>query len=233
MTCAKYQNALLLAAASNSEPDAKLARHLDRCSTCRMTLRSERELLSRVDSALRAQMNKDPRPDFLVRLRLQLSKELDARPRSNRVWHAAGAALALLLIAMVYPFVNARQPNVQESLQMPTIKALPGTGATVSPRGIEDLGVPSARHSKRPTVQSAGLPEPEVLVPPDEQKAFAQFVACVAGRDAMAEAVVNPAPDNPVVRNTELPGVASADMAALQFNGAKQSEWMAKTGESE
>jgi len=42
MTCDKYENALLLAAASNDELDAKLARHLEHCSTCRMTLRSER-----------------------------------------------------------------------------------------------------------------------------------------------------------------------------------------------
>ena len=83
MTCDKYDNALLLAAASNGELDAKLARHLERCSTCRMTLRSERELLSRIDSALRAQVNEDPRPGFMAQLRLQLSKELTARPGSR------------------------------------------------------------------------------------------------------------------------------------------------------
>lgn len=97
MTCDKYDNALLLAAASNGELDAKLARHLERCSTCRMTLRSERELLSRIDSALRAQVNEDPRPGFMAQLRLQLSKELTARPGSDRVWHAAGAALLSFL----------------------------------------------------------------------------------------------------------------------------------------
>ena len=95
MTCEKYENALL-EAASNGELNAKLARHLERCSTCRMTLRSERKLFSRIDSALRAQVNEDPRPRFLVQLRLQLSKELTARPGSDRVWYVAGAALALV-----------------------------------------------------------------------------------------------------------------------------------------
>ena len=152
MTCDKYENALL-EAASNGELNAKLARHLERCSTCRMTLRSERKLFSRIDSALRAQVNEDPRPRFLVQLRLQLSKELTARPGSDRVWYVAGAALALVLIAMSYPLVNARRSSVQGSLQMPTIKAPQSAGVTQSARAIEDLGgrspiIPTVRRSK-------------------------------------------------------------------------------------
>src|SRR5207245_10441822 len=44
MTCDKYENALLLAAASNDKLDAKLARFLEHCSTTRMTWRSQRAL---------------------------------------------------------------------------------------------------------------------------------------------------------------------------------------------
>jgi hypothetical protein len=52
----------------------------------------------------------------------------------------------------------------------------------------------SARQSAaiRPKAKPFGRREPEVLVPPDEAKAFAQFVARVAGRDERAEAVVRP-----------------------------------------
>jgi hypothetical protein len=96
MTCDNYENALLLAAASNDKLDVKLARHLEHCSTCRLTLRSERELFSRIDSTLRAQVNQDPPSAFLAQLRLQLSKEATAPPGSNRVWHVAGAAFALI-----------------------------------------------------------------------------------------------------------------------------------------
>jgi anti-sigma factor RsiW len=232
MTCDKYENALL-EAASNGELNAKLARHLERCSTCRMTLRSERKLFSRIDSALRAQVNEDPRPRFLVQLRLQLSKELTARPGSDRVWYVAGAALALVLIAMSYPLVNARRSSVQGSLQMPTIKAPQSAGVTQSARAIEDLGVRSRHHSKRPAVQSAVPQEPEVLVPPDEQKAFAQFVACVARRDAKAQAVVTPAANKTVNMTAELPRVSSVDIADLQLGRARQKEWIDQTGISE
>ena len=233
MTCDKYENALLLAAASNGELDAKLARHLERCSTCRMTLRSERELFSRIDSTLRTQVNEDPRAGFLAQLRLQLSKELTARSGSNRVWHLAGAALALVLLAMFYPPVNTRPSSVHGNLQRPTIKVPQSAGITQSARAREDFAMRSRHHSKHPAVQSAAPREPEVLVPPDEQKAFAQFVACVARRDAIAQAVVTPAANKTVNMTTELPRVSSVDIADLQLGRARQKEWIDQTGISE
>jgi hypothetical protein len=228
MICDKYENALL-AAVSNGELDAKLARHLEHCSKCRMTLRSERELLSRIDSTLRAQVNEDPRPGFMAQLRLKLSKELTARPGSDRMGHVAGAALALVLIAMFYPLVNplvsplvnARRSSVQGNLQTPTTEAQQSAGVTQSARVSEDLGVRSRHHSKRPAVQSAVPLEPEVLVPPDEQKAFAEFVACVARRDTIAQAVATPAANKTF---TELPRVSSVDIADLQLGQTRQEE---------
>jgi hypothetical protein len=243
MICDKYENALL-AAASNGELDAKLARHLEHCSKCRMTLRSQRELLSRIDSALRAQVNEDPRPGFMAQLRLQLSKELTARPGPDRVGHVAGAALALVLIAMFYPLVNhpfvnhslvnplvnARRSSVQGNLQTPTIEVPQSAGVTQSARASEDSGVRSRHHSKRPVVQSAVPQEPEVLVPPDEQKAFAEFVACVARRDTIAQAVATPAATKTF---TELPRVSSVDIADLQLSQARQEERIDQTRRSE
>lgn len=145
----------------------------------------------------------------------------------------AGASLALVLIAMFYPLVNARQSSVQGTLQTPTIRVPQSVAVTQSARGIEDLGVRSRHHSKRPAVQSAVPQEPEVLVPPDEQKAFAQFVACVARRDAMARAVVMPAANKTVNGNTELPQVSLFDIADLQLGRTRQEEWINQTGSSE
>ncbi|HXW90069.1 MAG TPA: hypothetical protein VEK33_05945 [Terriglobales bacterium] len=233
MTCDKYENALLLAAASNAELDAKLARHLECCSTCRMTLRSERELFSRVDRTLRARVNEVPRPGFLAQLRRQFSNELTARAGSDRVWQMAGVASALLLIAMFYPLVNARQSSVQGNLQTPTIKVPQGADKTQSARASEDFGVPSRRHFKPRAVHSAALQEPEVLVPPDERKAFAQFVACVARGDAIARAAVTPAVNKTVSRIMELPLVSSVDMVDLQLGRAPEEEWINQARSSE
>jgi hypothetical protein len=93
------------------------------------------------------------------------------------------------------------------------------------------MGVRSRHHSKRPA--GAVPQEPEVLVPPDEQKAFAQFVACVAKRDAVAQAFVTPVATKTVDRNTELPQVSSVDIADLQWGRARQKEWIDQTGSSE
>jgi hypothetical protein len=215
MTCDKYENTLLLAAASTVELDAKLARHLECCSKCRMTLRSEKELFSRIDSALRAQVNEDPRRAFLARLRVQLSKELMARPGSNRVWHVAGAALALVLIAMLYPLVNVRQAKIQGNLQTPTIRETQSAGVTRPAQASEDLRARSRHQSKRAALQSAVPRELKVLVPPDEQTSFTQFVWCVARRDPMAVAVVTPAADETANGNTELAQLPSVDTADL------------------
>lgn len=233
MTCDKYENALLLAAARDDKLDAKLARHLEHCSTCRITLRSERELFSRIDSTLRAQVNEDPPSAFMVQLRLQLSKELTVRPGSSRVWHVAGAALALILIAALYPLLNARQSSVQGNLETLTITVAQSARITRSARAREDFAVRSRHHSKHPAVQSAAPREPEVLVPLDEQKAFAQFVACVARGDAMAQAIVTPAASKTVNRNTELPQVPSVDIADLQLGRAGREEWINQMSSSE
>ena len=187
----------------------------------------------RIDRALRVQVNEDPRPAFLAQLRVQLSKELTARPGSNHVWHVAGAALALVLIAMLYPLVNARQARVQGNLQTPTIRVTQSAGVTRSARANEDLRARSRHYFKRQPVQSTVPQEPEILVPPDEQKAFAQFVACVARRDTIAQAVVTPAVNKTVNMNTELPRVSSVDIADLQLGRARQEEWIDQTGSSE
>src|SRR4029077_20343478 len=78
------------------------------------------------------------------------------------------------------------------------------------------------RHAQTPLgARQPATVEPEVLVPPDEARAFALFVARVAGRDAMAEAVVRPAVEKAVERNAELPGVPSVDLADLQPNSLR------------
>lgn len=238
MTCEKYENAVLLAAASNDKLDAKLARHLEHCSTCRATLRSERELFSRIDSTLRAQVNEDPPSTFLAQLRLQLSKEVTPRRGSDRVWHVAGAALALILILALYPAINLplfnpRQSGVRENLERPAITVAQSAGGTQSIHASEGVVVRSRHYSKRPAVHSAVPRELEVLVPPDEQKAFAQFVACVARRDAAAEAVATPAAIKTVNKNAELPQVSSVAIADLQLVRAGQEQWIRQSGSSE
>jgi hypothetical protein len=149
------------------------------------------------------------------------------------VWHVAGAAFALIFIAALYFLVNARQSSVQGNLETPTIRVAQSAGVTQSAHASEDLAVRSRHHPKRPAVQRVVRQEPEILVPPDEQQAFAQFVACVARRDAMAQAVVTPAANKTVNRNTDVPQVSFVAIDDLQLGRAGQEDWINQTGSSE
>ena len=228
MNCERYKKALLDGVAANQKPGAKLAHHLERCSQCRTTLQAERELFSRIDSTLRARVDEDPAADFLAQVRVRLSRETPAHAGSSPLWSVTGAALALVLIAMIYPLVNARQPKIQGNSRTPSMNAsrIAGVAKSVHAASAES-GVRSRQHPSRRSQDRSTIPlEPEVLVPLDEQQAFAQFVARVSGRDALAEAAVSRAADETVARNTDLPRVPSVDIADLQLDRAQHSEWM-------
>lgn len=234
MTCDQSVQALLEAAADGRAPTNNLAAHLEQCATCQASFQREHALFTSIDHSLRKQLNEEPRASFLADVRVQLSKESLVNPRSTAVWTVTGATLAIVLIAL-YPLVNSRQPTVQGNLQAAAVRAPQSTGGTQPVRtfGV-DSGVRSAKYSGgHSAAKSTVGPEPEVLVPPDEQKAFAQFVARVAGRDAMAEAVVSPAADKTAARNTDLPKVPSVNMADLKLDRAEPEEWMDETGGSE
>jgi hypothetical protein len=233
MNCDRYKNALLDAAASHEEPGDKLAHHLEVCAQCRAAFRTEQELLSRIDDAIRTRVNEDPRPGFLAQIRSQLSRVPHAQPESNPVWAVAAAALALVLV-VVYPMINLRQPGLQGNSKVATIRGVQDTAPPQFGRTSNRNSAvrPRQLSGKRTAVKGAAAQEPEVLVPPDEQRAFAQFVARVQGRDAMAEAVVRPAPAKAAARSNEMPEVHSVDIAGLQLD-RERDEWMDQAGGSE
>jgi len=235
MNCDQSVQALRQAAAGGRAPTGNLAAHLEECATCQTSFQREQALFATIDHSLRKRVNEEPRASFLADVRAQLSKETLAKPGSNAVWAVTGATLAVVLIGMFYPLVNSRQPRVQGNLQAATVRAPQSTGGTQPARTFSvDSGVRSGKYSGEhsPAKTTVGQ-EPEVLVPPDEQNAFAQFVARVAGRDAMAEAVVSPAANKTAARNTELPEVPSVDIADLQLDGTKSDQWMDEPGGTE
>ena len=74
---------------------------------------------------------------------------------------------------------------------------------------------------KRFVFERAAKHDPEVLVPPDEAKAFALFVARVARRDEVVEAFVSPATKG----NDELPEIAPVEIAHLQLQPLVWEKW--------
>jgi hypothetical protein len=244
VACEKYRNALIDAAAG--EPlDRRLADHLKNCTPCRASLSREQDLFTAIDDALRTRMSETPRAGFLASVHTQIAHEAhkqDAHEQSgwNPMWAWAGAAaFALVLVVSTHPWGRRQQaPVTAESVKAPALPAHESPAMTQSARGSAGHSRPrqpaqldSAQplHAPIPVSEQPATVEPEVLVPPDEARAFALFVARVAGRDAMAEAVVRPAVEKAVERNAELPSVPSVDLADLQPNSLS---WNDPTDES-
>ncbi|HWX92904.1 MAG TPA: hypothetical protein VNY29_09750 [Terriglobales bacterium] len=249
MTCEKYRDALINVAAGNPL-DRKLANHLESCTPCRTTLEGEQALFTAIDDALRASMGQKPRADFLAGLHAQIAQAAqtqDAQKQSgwSPMWAWAGAAaLALVLVAMSHPWAGLRrQTSEAVHLKAATLRVHESPPVTQTARGLaENLGtkqharIDSAQYlpsAESTLAKRAATPEPEVVVPPDEARAFALFVARVAGRDAMAEAVVRPAVEKAVERGAELPRVPSVDLADLQPNSLRWNDPIDESADSE
>ena len=229
MSCEKYREALIDAAAIEGATEAGLAKHLTQCSECRAIWQRERALFAAIDGALRGRMNECPHERFLPRIRARIAHACEAEPEAGWnprwAWAWAGAAFALLALAIAHPWTVLEQPPVDRSLN--------GVPVHVSQRSVRQnsdavrlargsTGILGRRQhfrrvpALRVLAKQSAPREPEVLVPPDEANAFAQFVARVAIRDEIAEAIVSPAKDRATSGNAELREILSVDVADLQ-----------------
>jgi hypothetical protein len=249
MPCEKYKDALIDAAAG--EPlDRGLADHLEGCTPCRATLTQEQDLFTAIDDALRARVSETPRAGFLASVHTQIAHEAqkrDAQRPSGWIhmwaWAGAAAALALVVVVIAHPSGRLQQPPVTaENVKAPALPAHESPAITQSVRGSAEhsrthqharLDSAQPLRAQTPVANQPATVEPEVLVPPDEARAYALFVARVAGRDTMAEAVVRPAVEKAVERNAELPSVPSVDLADLQPNSLWWNDSIDESADSE
>jgi hypothetical protein len=224
MSCENYGEALIDAAAATRALEGGLAEHLTGCAQCRARLQREHALFAAIDDALRRRVNESPREGFLPRIRARIRHEAESNAGWSPMW--AGAALALLLLAIAHPWTVLRQHLTEGSLndaplyvlQRSVRKSSEAPQLVHGSSEISGMREPSRRHSAEHFMaRQSARHELEVLVPSDEAKAFAQFVARVAGRDEIAAAVVRPAKDKLTAANSELPEVRLLDIAELQL----------------
>lgn len=221
MTCEKCEEVLIEAAASCAAVNREVAGHVEGCAWCRATLERERELFAAIDDGLRARVNEMPRPGFLAAVHARIAEQEETKRPWRPIWTWAGAAVAaaLVLIVIAHPWTGLRRQRVEANLhrsvgpeqEQPNVaQNRPKTGES------PDIRVRGRGHfAKPPVIQRASDREPEVLVPPDEAIAFAQFVARVEGRDERAEAIVTPMRDQ-IGGPKELLELPLVDIADLQ-----------------
>jgi hypothetical protein len=181
MTCTRVRPSLLDLALGQPAPRDVRA-HLDSCDACRAVLAHEQRRIGDIDGALRAGLEVQPSPAFVA----------GARRRAAETPHATGgfahallpAAIAIAGLLMAGALLH-RDP---EATHAPTTTAAAGEARREAParpepppviqaaapvRAASPASRGSARRGRRHVEPD---PLPDVLVPPEEQRAFEMLV---------------------------------------------------------
>jgi hypothetical protein len=191
MPCQHFQDAIVEVAASGAEPQGELRLHLNACDDCRDAFVAERSLFRTIDAGLHTVANTEVPASFV----LHASRRVAEEGLSSRVWRlswavaAAFAVCAVLLVAQLPRFFGPRgskdSPISIPELSPPTAEA----SKQLSPMLEGELLSERTVHRKRRA--SVKLPPnvetPEVLVPPQEELALAQYVALLRKRTIMEQ----------------------------------------------
>jgi hypothetical protein len=201
MPCKHFQSALTDAAASGA-PTPELRQHLTTCSGCQSAFLVEQNLFASIDSTLHAQVNADIPPAFVSRAQARLAQEKHVAQTPNWIpsWAFAAVSAAVIFLAIVFPMIKSRQPRSDSPVaQVPSAVTTNKQNPAATPKEIlsassfthGNRGVHSQNNSSRASTHPSGLPE--VIVPPVERQAFAQFVAAVQRNNLPGAAAVSPA----------------------------------------
>ncbi|MGB8476825.1 MAG: hypothetical protein WCE61_22320 [Candidatus Acidiferrum sp.] len=183
MSCEKYREALIEAAAQDSSPSRELQSHLDACASCRAAFAQEVQLLGSIDAGLRIVANAEVPASLLLRVRANLG-ENPVRRRSWLPALAALAAAAVIVMAVVLargsrPDATVSNPNTNSAgravVASRTQPAPVATTPSAPPR-------PSAKHERIGLIKSAPIVQAEevrVLIPRGQKQAIDALLAGV------------------------------------------------------
>ncbi len=186
MPCEHYQNALIEAAASGSEPQGELRAHLAACAACRNAFAQEQSLFSSMDEGLRAAANADVPPSLLPRVRARLDDE--ASP--NRGWltnwlvlASAAAVIAAFFVARVVwrpdvpqnPQINSAQKSPSAPVNPPVQQRAQGPEQPAKNRSLLSPHFSTVKSPRQHGLQSAHNVFQEVLVPRDQEVLLTEY----------------------------------------------------------
>jgi hypothetical protein len=224
MTFENYREALIESAAAGTEPTGAPAVHSSECPACRSAFERERSLFVSIDTALRATANAPAPPSLLTQVQARLAEE---NPR-RRVWISAWAFAAAATVPIL-AVVTVLLLNISKSQQQAAQQASNAQKIGSKPQKVLSPEVPTlvAHSSLRPRqretpqgLQSVMFNKPEVIVPPDERDAFANFISTLQGRREIAVAFVSPAARN----EEESLQVEPLQISRLEFKTLEDSE---------
>ncbi len=180
MPCEHYQNPLVEAAATGSEPLGELRAHLAACAVCRAAFAQEQSLFSSIGSGLHATANAEVPASLLPRVRTRVAEE----PTSSRAWTPSWLALAGAA-AMVVAFIATRalwRTDIEQTLVQTVTNTIARAPVVTPPQSQNSNALPSVNKDSVSQPRTAGtinlVPRetlasrntvPEVLVPRDQE----------------------------------------------------------------
>ncbi len=180
MPCENYKNALTEAAASSADPQGELRAHLAACPACRASFAEEQSLFCSIDTSLRAAANTEVPASFLPRVRARIAEQ----PAVARSWAPSWLALAGAA-AMIVAFITLQairrgnspgKPPETATQASPTVPVLsvPRKENSIAPPSTERNTISQspatvARNFSSQEILVSRTPEPEVLVPRDQE----------------------------------------------------------------
>jgi len=225
MICDTYKDDLLEAAVRGRAHE-RLEKHLDQCASCRETLESDRAVLDRVQHLLSSRMGEEPSAGFLPRTRAQIAH--DPERGWSHAWGLAAAVAGLMLIAFLNFWTSPRHPQTESnrSAAIPQRQEPAAPPAHNMPSVVKASGVHPPAHAAQPAqFPMLSARAPEVLVPPDEGRAFRRFVARLAEQREIAEAFVNSPVAQTVAQQNELPHISPVEIADLRVIPLAWEKW--------
>jgi hypothetical protein len=226
MICDKYKDDLLEAAVSGQAHE-DLEKHLDQCPCCREMLRCDCEVLAKVQHILSSRLGEEPSVGFLARTRAQIARHQERG--WNPAWGLAAAVAGLILITFLNFWMSPRPPQTESDRSVGA--TIPEKQEPVSARiqTMPSVGNASRGHTPRHASEPArpqilSVRTPEVLVPPEEGRAFRRFVARLAEQQEVAEAFVSN-PVEPTVEQNRFPDISPVEIADLRVTPLAWEKW--------
>ena len=177
MSCDRYATAIAdHACGADLAPDA--AAHLRTCAACAARLASHRRAIDGLDGELQQLLAVEPSAHFVPRVQAHLSAVPAPRGWSTLAWSGLAAAAAAGIIVWTLPStgpVHTPAAPAPTAVSRASAPEIPRQEDTPRPPPVSSR----ARRTRSAPVNAQPSKEPEIIVPEDQQRAVARFVALV------------------------------------------------------
>ena len=217
MNCRQCQKRILDAfAAAEATPPDVVVEHKQNCGPCQAYYELQAGFFRRLEEGIKVMANEEVPPSLVPRVKVRLTQELPSSSSWAPAWGMAAVAAAVLAASLGSAFLDRPKYHIvlSERAKVATHSIESPVVATREPPGPAkpSLGREPKRARARASGQGAEDSEvmPEVIVLPEERRAFARFVAEPPRDQEVALALTRAAPPNDEV---------TAEIVALEIEG--------------